>query len=1438
MYDETGLTRNQLLIWLGQEATPDLPVFNEMVILVIGGSIERTLFDRALQAVIDASDALRTVVRRVDGLPRSEVLEQLRYTSTFLDMSGEDEPRRALDEWARRHADLLLDISHRAFESTLIKLSESEYAWSLLQHHIICDLQSVAIVTEHLGDTYERMVAGDHETLPDPTSFADYVEYERELAQTDRFAKYQAFWEQRTSQPPDPVTFYDGRTLSTGDGLRRMRTTLELGREQSDVLRQFSGRDGIRFLSDDLTSFSVIACALLVYLHRLSGQDKIAIGVPWQNRRKEFAGTIGLLMEQNPLIVELQASDTFESVIKKVQRESVQVMRHMPYAAGNPGGRIYQVGLNYAKASANTFAGLPFDSQWHRSSFGIGGMDLHVHDFSKSGEISLTFDFNESLFAPAHRDAAVNHFVNCLLACLDDPTRPIGSVDMMTVDEHRVLSEWNATETSYPRHQTVVELFEAQVATRPTAIAVRCGDAELSYRDLDHRASALAGRLRSLGVRPGVSVGVCVERSLDLLTAMIGVMKTGGAYVPMDPYFPPERLAFMLSDSEARVLVTETASLESTEPSAQHVICLDELDLGCASELTARPGEATAERGTADDVAYVLYTSGSTGKPKGVEITSQALMNFLCAMREEPGCDHDDVLLAVTTPAFDISGLELYLPLIVGGRVEIAPRAVAADGRLLRRRLEVGDITVLQATPATWRMLIDADWSGTDGLKALIGGESLPPDLVPLLLDRTDSLWNMYGPTETTIWSSIQQILHPGAEITVGRPIANTTFYILDEQLRPVPIGVSGELCIGGDGVGLGYRGREQLTAEKFVLDPFSSTPGARMYRTGDLARFRVDGQVVLLGRIDHQVKIRGYRIEPGEIDARLASHPAVRQSVAIAREDRPGVTRLVAYCVAGEDGPAPAADIRRHLRGSLPHYMVPQQFVWVDALPLTANGKIDREQLPSDTGTAAPTAHSAPRTPTEERVASLFAELLDLGRVDDDADFYELGGESLLAVKLMARVEHHFEVHLPLHVVFQSLTVADLSDRICDVTGAERAPADPRTGLRVSDRHRWTTTERALADVWTSVVGTPVVSLNDSFIEMQGSRDLLPRMLAKTREAFGVVAEGISAVEFEADPTLASLARTVDSGRRSSPGLLVPLQQLGTRPPVFFIHAAGGYVYFYRALAARLAPDQPVYGVRAATRDDGPGRPFERSKSVEELARRYVEEIRTVQPHGPYALGGASFGGVLAFEMARQLVASGDALAAPILLFDSYVADPWQPPPSDESPRLYDLALLKLANHLRPEGLDGREPTVRNVVEEIVRTPKAVRTLAPLVVRGALWRLRLSRTAQGLRHGAERLRSRSVPRDVAQQRTTERSLQATYRLLRGYRPTPYAGRAVLFEAEHGYDPKPGWIPVIAGGFDTHVMPGAHLDMLEEPVVVETAALVERYLGSGPSPSS
>jgi amino acid adenylation domain-containing protein len=552
---------------------------------------------------------------------------------------------------------------------------------------------------------------------------------------------------------------------------------------------------------------------------------------------------------------------------------------------------------------------------------------------------------------------------------------------------------------------------------------------------LEARSNQLAHFLLKKGVGPETLVGLCVERSELIVIALLGILKAGGAYVPLDPAYPSERIRYVLDDSRAKLVLTQRPLITSLTGTCAEVVCIDSEETGWQIEDTVPVANSVKP----NNLAYVIYTSGSTGSPKGVELEHRSVVNFLCSMLNEPGMSASDVLVAVTTLSFDIAGLEIYLPLFAGGRLVIAPREATADGRLLMQLMARASATVTQATPTTWRLLLESGWKGDPNLKVLVGGEALSADLARQLATRSGSVWNMYGPTETTIWSSVYRVEGNDEKLVpIGKPIANTTFYILDNDRQRVAEGSEGELYIGGEGLARGYFERDDLTAEKFIADPFDPETGARLYRTGDLARARSDGNLEFLGRIDHQVKIRGFRIELGEIEAVLEQHPAVRQAVVIAREDTPDDKRLVAYFVSDSASPAKPHELRNHAGKQLPDYMLPGVFVNVARFPLTPNGKVDRKALPAPTASDFDNTgeYIAPRDPVERKLLHLWEEVLGVSPISVTANFFELGGRSLMAARLFTKILRTFGKELPLSTLFRSPTVEQLATELRPSTG------------------------------------------------------------------------------------------------------------------------------------------------------------------------------------------------------------------------------------------------------------------------------------------------------------------------------------------------------------------------------------------------------------------
>ncbi|MGC4095734.1 MAG: amino acid adenylation domain-containing protein [Nitrospira sp.] len=912
----------------------------------------------------------------------------------------------------------------------LIELEPDDHILMLTMHHIIGDQWSFGIIGYEFAYFYNAFCRGDVPS-PNPIShqYADYAVWQRRCLTDDWLGTQSEYWQKKLaglsklSLPTD----HPRPAIQTFNGSHRV---LELPASLIERLKQFSAEH-------NATVFMTLLACFQILLSRYSGQSDVAVGSPIANRTQSAAESIvGSFVNTLVLRTDISGDPTFTELTARVRSTALEAYANQDFPFDKLVETMHSSRDHSSAALVQVLFNVPNAPIREINVQGLSWVPFEVDTQAAQFDLSLTIEtefsrkayltFNTDLFEPQTAERMLKQYKVLLQSALENPQHKLSEFPALTKPERQqMLLDWNRTQRAYPQSECFPQLFEAQVQHTPDAVAVSMGRNVLRYRELNARANRLARALQALGARPGVTVGIGLERSLDMVIALLAVQKAGATYVPLDPEFPRDRLRFMTRDASVAVVLTTGELADRFDAQACRVLCVDREEARIAQEADHNLGPIA----TPHDLVYIIYTSGSTGQPKGVEIPHRALVNFLWSIRQEPGCTVHDVMLSVTTISFDIFGLELYVPLLAGARVEIASRTVAMDGRQLRDLYETVQPTIMQATPATWRMLIEAGWMGSQQLTVLCGGEGIPTDLSELLLDRSLALWNMYGPTETTIWSTIDKIKRTDREITIGRPIANTDVYILDPFFQPVPIGVSGELYIGGHGVARSYRGRPDLTTERFIPHPFSTEPLATLYRTGDLAKYQPDGRIVHLGRMDNQVKIRGFRIELGDIEAALNRHSTVLQAVVTAREDQHGIKELVAYVVC-QDGPAPSQpELRSFLRSQIPEYMIPSLFVFLDAMPLTANNKVDRNALPvpaSPVTTAA--AHVVPTDQMDVQMAALWQQVFGINAIGIHDNFFDLGGHSLKAVHLFYLIEQVYGRHLPLTTLFQAPTIASLA--------------------------------------------------------------------------------------------------------------------------------------------------------------------------------------------------------------------------------------------------------------------------------------------------------------------------------------------------------------------------------------------------------------------------
>jgi polyketide synthase PksN len=866
--------------------------------------------------------------------------------------------------------------------------------------------------------------AGDQLARPDAL-------LERATAYAGRTARSEPYWAARlrallavplpfAEAPPAP----DARGSHLGAGRDQVRLPFELpaGFVQC-ALGSLPGRDAAE---PALAIFGA-------YLARISGEELQDIWFAHAGLQN-MEGLDRLFAAEVPIRVGLRDDDTFQSLAGRVLAELDGARRHETYARTLPARDAALRARARREGNGAPAVGVALVESLSGAAPPEGPVRLVLELGTGRGELRS----DPAVLPRATASRVLGHFLMLLREAAANPAGALRLLPMIPPDElDRLIGKPNRTVAPMPADATLHALFEAQRARTPDAIAVVCGDLSLTYQELDDRTGRLADRLRREGVGPETLVAVLVERTIDMVVAPLAILRAGGAYLPLDPSHPHDRIAFVLDDSGVRILVTGQAPERERErfPSLTVVSTEDAGD--------APPPDVPAPRSATGggSLAYVLYTSGSTGRPKGVEITHGALVNFLLSMAREPGLTADDTLLAVTTLTFDIAGLELWLPLTVGARVVIAPREATLEGKGLARELDRSGATVMQATPVTWKLLVDAGWRGRAGFRALCGGEAMPDTLARELVDRCDEVWNLYGPTETTVWSTISRV-ERGRPVALGRPIANTRVYLLDRADQPVPLGVPGEIHIGGAGVARGYLGRPELTAERFGADALSPLAGARRYRTGDLGRYRDDGTLEYLGRADFQIKLRGFRIELGEIEGVLTRHAAVQAAVAVAHGEAAGERRIVAYVVPRAGTTPTPAELHAHLRQHLPEYMVPSVIMPLRELPLTLSGKIDRQALPAPAPAALPprTDLVAPRTLLESALVTIWQEMLGVP-VGVTDDFFELGGHSLSAVLMLQKVEEKLGRGAGIGAFFARPTVEQLATAVFESAGVTDAP-------------------------------------------------------------------------------------------------------------------------------------------------------------------------------------------------------------------------------------------------------------------------------------------------------------------------------------------------------------------------------------------------------------
>ncbi len=1046
----------QEALWRLDQAHPE----NSDQILVrafrLRGRLDRDALATVLRRVVNRHASLRTSFLLYEqpgrGGPRRvvQIVTEQPHPPLEFDYFGARSEENGRDLLCRILAEERLRVFDLArgplFRARHLQIDEEDSILLLSAHPIVADRTSLEMVVHELSVLYSEAVEGSVSEsavqLAEPGgTYCDFATWRRGWLTQARASQQLNYWRGRIAGILPVVVLPSDHSRASMGSLLGAARDFALPAGVVPKLRRLAEEEAVPVAAVLLGAFKNL-------LQWYTGETDVLVACTSDPRREAgLSGVAGRFENKLLLRTDLSGRPTFREAIQRVWRTYREALANQDV----PFDRVLEeVQPDLYRTRAQPCQ-VTFD--WLEASpaaLRLAAVEVAHVEAPPDGEAAVSlWEDGETIrgvirYRPQLFDApTVDGFADCYLRLLSNaiakPDERIPELAILSgAEREEIVCRWNSTVADYPRGLSIHGLIEAQAERTPETIAVVFGDARLTYSQLNARANQLARHLRRRGVQAGTLVGIHVQRSLEMLVAVLASLKAGGAYVPLDPSFPEDRVAYMIADSRMPVLVTQQRLSARLPARPAEVVCLD----SDAAEIAGESPENLSGAGAvSESLAYVLYTSGSTGRPKGVQIPHRAVVNFLCSMAREPGLASQDVLLGVTTLSFDIAGLELYLPLVCGARLVLASSQEASDGCRLAKLMDSHGVTVMQATPATWRLLLEAGWRGNPRLKILCGGEALSRPLADKLLLHCGSLWNMYGPTETTIWSTIWRVEPGDGPILIGRPIANTRTYVLNADLKPVPVGVAGELYIGGDGLTRGYLNQPELTAQSLIPDPLSRDPEARLYRTGDLARYRRDGNIEFISRADQQVKVRGFRIELGEMEAVLAGHPGIAESVVIAREDTPGSKQLVAYFVPARATDLKTSELRGFLKEKLPDYMLPSAFVVLPALPRTPNGKTDRRALPAPARERPDLAreHVPPRNGVERRLVAIWEDILKVRPIGITDDYFDFGADSLTTARVFARIGRQFGPALQPTVLFQAPTIEQLAKLLDGETGSRR---------------------------------------------------------------------------------------------------------------------------------------------------------------------------------------------------------------------------------------------------------------------------------------------------------------------------------------------------------------------------------------------------------------
>ncbi|MEI3790603.1 MULTISPECIES: amino acid adenylation domain-containing protein [unclassified Chryseobacterium] len=1030
------LTLPQQDIYFEQLLFADEPIYNIGAKISIEGSLNKDMFERAYVALIQQHDAYRCFLK--GDLNNTEMLltTEIRPLE-YIDFSNKESKEVLVLEFIQKEFKKSFDVEKDKFlyRFVLIKVDEKFHYLFSVYHHIITDGWGTSLMFTRLVKNYNETLENGIVVTEYPYSYENFISEDENYFNSEDFNGDKQYWTEKFKTLPENLfqKLDSSKTRNTSS-----RKEFIIKRAKYNELTKLA-------LETKSSTFHIVLAILYAYLGKKSQNELVSIGLPVLNRSgAKFKKTVGLFMGVNPLLISIDEENTFFELVEKIKNQLKQDYRHQRFPLGqlvnslgvfNQKERIFNITLSYEKQDYSSHFKdtitkvVPLSHESERVA-----LALYIREFDETEDVKIDFDYNLNYFIKESINKVTKHFQTLMEEVLKSPNRKVKDLNYLTSSERdQLLHEFNDTKVDYLSDETIVELFEQQVEKTPENIALIDSEVKLSYKELEEKSDRVASYLVSNLGKNKEPVGVLVDRSAELIVLLLGILKSGKCYIPIDPMLPKERIEYIIDHSQASVIITEEMFLQEFNS----IKIADNKNKSTANFITKDKLLQFENIQEVDihnipkpsDTAYIIYTSGSTGNPKGVEIGHQALTNFLTSIRSKPKVEPQDILYSVTTYSFDISILEFFTPLISGASVFIASKETLNNTEQLKAELENINPTIIQATPSFYQMLFNAGWNGNKDLKILCGGDSLNRLLAEKLLNHSKEVWNMYGPTETTIWSSTKKIEKPSDASKIGKPINNTQIYIIDKHHNLLPQNIVGRIFIAGDGLAKGYYKNETLTEEKFIDSPFSTTDknNLKMYETGDLGKWNEEGEIEFLGRNDFQVKVRGFRIELGEIETKLQEYPNIKQAVADAKEVN-GEKVLLVYYTKDNESNIDKTGLREYLQSKLPEYMVPGFFVELETIPLTPNGKIDRNALPSVTGEdLIRREYVAPRNETEQKLVEIWQQTLGIEKIGITDNFFELGGHSLAAGKIMNTISKELNKEVSLKQIFQNQTIESL---------------------------------------------------------------------------------------------------------------------------------------------------------------------------------------------------------------------------------------------------------------------------------------------------------------------------------------------------------------------------------------------------------------------------